>query len=59
MKIMPIYPQYLKPGKNIVKTVDQIIKSLSLNSNSLVLEVASNDGCLLENFKKEKSNYWH
>ena len=33
---------------------DQIIKSLSLNSNSLVLEVASNDGCLLENFKKRK-----
>ena len=39
---------------------NQITKSLSLNTNSLVMEVASNDGCLLKNFKKKKyQNYWY
>jgi hypothetical protein len=33
---------------------DEIIKKLSLNSSSFVLEVASNDGCLLEFFHKKK-----
>jgi SAM-dependent methyltransferase len=33
---------------------DKIIKKLSLNSDSFVLEVASNDGCLLEYFHKNK-----
>ena len=33
---------------------DKIIKKLSLNSNSFVLEVASNDGCLLKYFHKNK-----
>jgi 2-polyprenyl-3-methyl-5-hydroxy-6-metoxy-1,4-benzoquinol methylase len=33
---------------------DKIIKKLSLNNNSFVLEVASNDGCLLEYFHKKK-----
>ena len=33
---------------------DRITKSLSLDANSLVLEIASNDGCLIENFKNKK-----
>ena len=33
---------------------DKIIKKLSLNSDSFVLEVASNDGCLLEYFHKNR-----
>ncbi len=32
----------------------KITKSLSLDVNSQVIEIASNDGCLLENFKKNK-----
>ena len=31
---------------------NKIVKLLKLNKNSLVIEIASNDGCLLENFKK-------
>ena len=53
MMITLICLQYLKLGKIIVKISQKIIKSLSLNTtNSLVIEIASNDGCLLENFKK-------
>ena len=33
---------------------DKIIEKLSLNSDSFVLEVASNDGCLLEYFHKNR-----
>ena len=32
----------------------KIIKLLSLDNKSLVLEIASNDGCLIENFKKKR-----
>ena len=36
------------------KFVKDITKKLSLNSKSLVIEVASNDGCLLKNFLRLK-----
>lgn len=32
----------------------KIIKLLSLDNKSFVLEIASNDGCLIENFKKKR-----
>lgn len=36
------------------KYVDHITKDLSLNENSLVIEIASNDGYLLKNFLEKK-----
>ena len=37
--------------KHISDYVDHIVKNLSLGENSFVIEIASNDGSLLENFK--------
>lgn len=42
---------YLNHAK---KFVDRIVKKLNLNQNSFVIEIASNDGYLLKNFKKYK-----
>ncbi len=36
--------------------VDMIVKRLNLNSNSKIIEIGSNDGTLLENFKKYDIN---
>ena len=40
--------------KHCRKYTEMIIKRFSLNQQSFVLEIASNDGCLLQNFKKHK-----
>jgi hypothetical protein len=44
---------YLDHAKNYTK---KIIKSLNLNRKSFVIEIASNDGYLLKNFKKANIN---
>ena len=38
--------------KHCKNYVDMIVKRLNLNSNSRIIEIGSNDGTLLENFKK-------
>ncbi len=39
-------------GEHCKTYVDMIVKKLNLNHNSKVIEIGSNDGTLLENFKK-------
>ena len=52
------YPYFSSMSSNYLshakKFVDRIVKKLNLNPNSFVIEIASNDGYLLKNFKKYK-----
>lgn len=40
--------------KHLKEYVDMMMDRFSFNTDSLVIEIASNDGCLLENFVKNK-----
>ena len=51
--IMHIF-QYLRFFLNHAKKLDEIIKKLKLNHENFVVEIASNDGYLLKNFKEKK-----